>query len=1348
MAIPHNLSGDDIRSIRQGLGLTQVEAGELIGGGPRAFAKYEAGTVKPSASVARLLRLLEADPAAISTLRGNGPHPLPAAATGPLEVTGEHVVALTERLFPQLLRRLLSAEAQANDLPSDGIHVAGNIHAPDGGEDGHISWTGGPDRTQFLPSRNCQFQLKASAISPAVAARDVLTGGGNVKDMVRTQVEAGGHYIMLTTRRYSRREIGRREAAVLKAIRGSGLAVADDQMQVRDADQIATWVTGHPAVATWLRELTQPGTGGPFRSWDHWAGRSEHDGSPWVEDERLPRLRDWLLERAGDVRSSAWVVGRVGVGKSRLVNEALSPSDDNGPIACSPSDLVLYAVESEIGAQAIYSAVQSLSDAGTRALVVVDDCTNRTRAVLTGMVSRQSSRASLITISDHVPGESSDGATFEVEQASTSVIEAIIARAAPALPPEDDHRLVQFSNRLPEIAIRISQSWGTADSLARATDADLVDAYVLGQESGNRDLLLKSARLLAAFGAVRVSPPEHDQLPAVASLGSGLTETDLRFAVDELARRSAFRRRGRLVVSQPLPIALKLADRQWRAWGPAQWDSLLTGSVDPGLQVRAAKQLAFLNEFDISRRVLDHVCRTGGPFAGLTGITARGRSEVMSSLAEIDAERVGRQIENCLRGIGNLEQIRGGIRRQLVLGLEKVAFHPDAFEVGARLLLRLAAAENETCSNNATGQFAALFPMILGNTAADGDVRLAFLDEAAEEATTERDAAQQAVIVDALAAGCETRGFRRMMGPEAHGSRPALRPWVPPNGEAAKAYVTGCVERLTRFAALNSSVGVKARAELGSRLRSLIAWGLLEIVEPATHRVLRSVDVWPEAVGSLGRFLALDAQHANDGVVDRVESLMAELQPASLQSRARFLITETPRDYLMDRERDYAATHKRQTEAARTLAADFSADPKQLMEMLPEFSRGRQGLAFGFGEALAEVSDAPQSWLEPLISALMETQNSDRNYSLFCGYAIGSAKNEPHTAQPLKQRIAHSPELAPALPVVCWHLGITPEDIQLAIGVIHRGYLDPHQLSPWCMGGVLAKVAAPSVAGLLDELFDHSGEAFAVGMDLIGMYAHGRYDVLEELRPQVLWAAKCVSRWDQMPGETMGAHHFNEVMTWILNKGRQDPDARTVALDLSRALIDGNQRIDDSFIRPLLPRLLSGFPEIAWSLIGQAIVSDRKRAWQLEYVLGSSFSFDNEANPAILRLPEEVLFAWCHAHPDTAPAFAAAVLPVLAPQPSESPHHGLHPVTARLLDSFGDRQPVLDALASNISTFGWTGSVVPYFARYEEPLQALFDHHQVRVRLWARRMLKQVRSEMDRYRKEDDEFEAEGEMYG
>ena len=58
----------DIRRIRKRLGLTQAAAGELIGGGPRAFQKYEAGDLLPSRAVSSALRLLDRDPGALAVL--------------------------------------------------------------------------------------------------------------------------------------------------------------------------------------------------------------------------------------------------------------------------------------------------------------------------------------------------------------------------------------------------------------------------------------------------------------------------------------------------------------------------------------------------------------------------------------------------------------------------------------------------------------------------------------------------------------------------------------------------------------------------------------------------------------------------------------------------------------------------------------------------------------------------------------------------------------------------------------------------------------------------------------------------------------------------------------------------------------------------------------------------------------------------------------------------------------------------------------------------------------------------------------------------------------------------------
>src|SRR5882724_8226828 len=263
----------DIRRIREKLGITQVEAGELLGGGPRAFTKYESGTIKPAASIANLLRMLDADPGALAALSGKRLTPIELDGSKPFDVTGQHVAALSERKLISLMRRLLTAEALSAALPMDGIHVAAVITAPDGGEDAKIEWTGGPPRTKFLPRRHCQFQLKGADLSPADAGNEVLTAGGEVKPMVRAALEAGGMYVLASGRPYTNSKIKAHEDRIRKSLGDAGLAVMPDQVQFRDSDQLALWVNEHPPVAAWLLDQTQPGLVGIFRDWSHWTGR-------------------------------------------------------------------------------------------------------------------------------------------------------------------------------------------------------------------------------------------------------------------------------------------------------------------------------------------------------------------------------------------------------------------------------------------------------------------------------------------------------------------------------------------------------------------------------------------------------------------------------------------------------------------------------------------------------------------------------------------------------------------------------------------------------------------------------------------------------------------------------------------------------------------------------------------------------------------------------------------------------------------------------------------------------------------------------------------------------------------
>ena len=116
------------------------------------------------------------------------------------------------------------------------------------------------------------------------------------------------------------------------------------------------------------------------------------------------------------------------------------------------------------------------------------------------------------------------------------------------------------------------------------------------------------------------------------------------------------------------------------------------------------------------------------------------------------------------------------------------------------------------------------------------------------------------------------------------------------------------------------------------------------------------------------------------------------------------------------------------------------------------------------------------------------------------------------------------------------------------------------------------------------------------------MYVHGEPDRLENLRPQILKIVDCLADYVQPLQRRMTAHHFENVIQWLLEKGRQDRHACAAALSLADAFVRAAESRTGWFIRPVLPALLSGFPEIVWPLIGKATLSGQP--WRYRSALG------------------------------------------------------------------------------------------------------------------------------------------------
>jgi HTH-type transcriptional regulator/antitoxin MqsA len=73
------LSPGQVAAVREKLGLSQRKASELLGGGPRAFQKYEVGTQAVSTPMSNLLRLLDNDPSRLEEILDERTVPVKAA---------------------------------------------------------------------------------------------------------------------------------------------------------------------------------------------------------------------------------------------------------------------------------------------------------------------------------------------------------------------------------------------------------------------------------------------------------------------------------------------------------------------------------------------------------------------------------------------------------------------------------------------------------------------------------------------------------------------------------------------------------------------------------------------------------------------------------------------------------------------------------------------------------------------------------------------------------------------------------------------------------------------------------------------------------------------------------------------------------------------------------------------------------------------------------------------------------------------------------------------------------------------------------------------------------------------
>ena len=1328
------------------LGLTQKEAGEMLGGGPSAFVKYEAGSLKPATALVTLLNLLKENPSLIHSISDLPVKNLVEYQASPLNVLPNQICELDKYQFRELVERLLIAEARSHGIPLESIHVAMNQDAADGGEDARISWKGVPLRTNFLPSQFVQFQIKSGKVSPSKSGKEVLNRNEGIKDKVRDALQGGAHYVTLNTQCLTRKQVEAHEAKIISALETNGLSAKPEKVLFWGAESLANWINLYPSISAWFREQIGDTSTTLFRSWENWSRQFEHEESAWVEDERLKPIFEKLINGLTNEKSIRRVVGLMGVGKSRLTLEVFTRAKSQG-VDMTP--LVLYTSLSEEEESSVSSAVESMAISQLRAVVVVDHCNTNFHERLSKLASKKASRLSLITIG-HVLDTVRDPTnhdTIVLEGASKPVIEKLIRRKLPGLQHEDCFRLVNLCDGLPGMVDTVTSAWSSNRPISQALDQFVIDAYLQLDSDTNRHQLRNAAQLIAAFGPIRYEcgPNESNDLRDVAEFSDNLTFHELREEANRLIQLGIAQLHGNLLVIQPRPLAMALTEQQWRVWDSKDWKNVLTGSGRASLKLGAAHQLSWINTTSTARDVVREICKPFGTLEGIEKLAVPGNAEVLRELAQVDESTVAQSIRRTLNST-DPKTINGDLTSHLVSAIHTIVFARDTFYDGADLLLELASANVDNVTSNQAAQvFASLFPLIAGETEADGNTRLRFL---VEKAKSEKDRATRTIVVEGLASGVRTSHFGYLSGANIAGSRPSLQPWAPSNRSDATNYLIGCVKTLTEFAVQSDDVGETARRVLGFELRGLLTWIPIETIEEIVAAVHRCVGQWPEAIEQLGYYLQFEEYPVGSDHPARVSRLIDILRPSKLSTQLKQYVSDMSYQYPEERDIPIEEKFEIQRDVINRLAKETAAQFDVFVEVVPDLVKGNQRWATEYGYKIAEYTNSHTEWLQLILNATRHTLADERNFGLLAGFLRGVYEQDCFTVDKLKRELVSSSELSSAFPSICKEIGITHEDIVLAISGLQSNTLKAQRLSSWGDGGSLKGIEPPHVASLVDLLLTHSIDGFLVGVDLLLMYAHSRKGSLSHLATQVLNAAEYALNWPISRYNENFRHDFAKLVTAILKKGRENSNARKLALSLARLLVrgtdDGGCLVTDSVVRILL----ASFAEIVWPLVSQALLNeDKKNKWHIRQVIGKRLShFRSEELPPLFELGDETLFAWCEAHPDGAPAFVARTVPVFIHDSTGVQKTRFHPTFLRLIDEFGQCDGVLDAARSNMTSGVWEGSMVPFLSQVVQELKALRGHPKIEVDRWLLVMLRYFTEWLEAERKNEEQLKISWEI--
>jgi len=1230
-------------------------------------------------------------------------------------VMPEQLEALDATRAVMLVANLLWAEVRTIGLSTTRVNISTRINVADAGVDASVDMSDLHDvRGTFIAQGRSALQIKAGAsFKPWQESQikdelfgDKLPSREALGDSVRACLDANGTFILVCTGT----DPNEKEAPSAKEHLKNCFVLCgyqDAKVEVWGQNTLIGLLQIFPSLALEVNGSINA----HFYPRSNWSKQTE-----MLRPFRLgAKQQDFInsLQEAirwADRPVHVHIRGEAGIGKTRLVLET-SVADDIGP-------LVLYC---DVPAAVLEGGLMPLlvrEGIKRSTILVVDECDLDKRAQIWNQLQYHSPRIRLISIYNDL--EAPAGTTSVMDAPPLDEAQVVEIIEGYGAPKDEAQRCVEFCDGSPRVAHVIGQNLknNPEDMLRRPDTVNVWDRYVAGADDLNSHEVQQrrtTLQFIALFRRFGYGPPLGAEAKIIAELIEKANPQITWYRFQEIVK--CLRERKILQGETTLYITPRLLHiKLWSDW----WDTYGEGfdvlrfaedGTAPGESAQLAhwfrEMFQYAAQSKAALKITKELLDEKGRFGDLGFFETMHGASFFLALTNAAPEAALKYLH---RTIGTwdsqrLAKFKRG-RREAVWSLEKIAVWRPLFLGAARLLLRLAEAENENFANNSTGVFADLFSLGQGPVApteAPPEERFPVLKDALESSSKQ----QREVALKACDHALRTSYISRMAGAEYQGLRRPPKLWRAGTwGELFDAYRRGwylVVDRLPKFEAdeFEKAVNVLTTHVRGLSRFANLGEMVLDTMSDLAERFPYSRGKVIEVVEMVVRYEAKALSPEN---FQLWEALRTRLVETSFHSQMERYVGM---DLLQDGFDENGNAIDTAGPKILALARQANETPELLSSELPWLVTEKAKNGYRFGRQLG-VLDTEFALLDGLLKAQRDLGTAGNPFFLG-GYLSVLFERNRELWEDILDQLAQDGELRGLLPELTWRSGMTERAALRILSMAQAGLMPLSSLRMFAFGGVVRKIPEHVFAKWVDCLLGAGTRIAAwTALDLFHFYylmGPEKRHLPRELTLRLLTAEPFFKKSDSTDLQTED-FDWTQVAKAFLDQYPQEGLALAESIFGS---LGSEGTIADKFRSDtlnVLTTVAETLPAESWKLVVQYLGPPvDSRAFHISRWLRDG---------GLTLMPPGKVWEWIESDVPTRSWYAATFVP---PNFDRTP--GKVSWARELLVRYGDRKEVRHNLYANFSNASWWGSETSYYQSKKQMLESMHKSEtDANVLLW------------------------------